>query len=109
MPNTSQESNKLGEKSAAALAFATMLSEQLMPKKMPEEASPEVPQTQEMAPDEDMVMEDEEVILEDEEETQDEDIMEDHMVEMEKRMDEKLESFKEEILDAIQNEEKSDK
>ena len=96
MTNISQEQNKLGDKSAAALAFATMLSEQLMPKKTSEETG------------EEMMPEDDEVVLEDETEMP-EDVMEDHMVEMEKKIDEKLESFKEEILEAIKNEKESDK
>lgn len=87
------------DKSAAALSFATMLSEQLMPKVQPEEMpqepqqTPEQPQdasqTPETAPGGEEMPEAEEPNVEE------------HLTSMEVRLDEKLELFKEEVLEAI--------
>ena len=70
--NTQPQPNTSGDKSAAALSFATMLSEQLMPKVQPEEVNqemgegmpPEAPQTPETAPGEEMMPESEEMPME---------------------------------------------
>ena len=91
------------DKSAAALAFATMLSEQLMPKVAPEsqpEQPLEAPQTPENAPGGEEIPEQGETL--DLEETEELNV-EEYLTDMEVRMDEKLESFKEEILGAIKS------
>jgi len=71
MPNISQQTNKDADRSAAALSFATMLSEGLMPKVAPEAQPEEVqeqptesPQTPEIVPGEEIVSEIEETPLE---------------------------------------------
>ena len=104
MPNISQQTNKDADRAAASLSFATMLSEGLMPKVQPEEIveeapqeSLESPQTPETVPGEEIKPELEERVGEVEKKLD----MEDYMADMEARMDEKLESFKEELLKAI--------
>ena len=66
-PEQMQQQNMSADKSAAALSFATMLSEQLMPKVQPEpeqaeEAPIEAPQTPETAPNEEQIPEVEEPV-----------------------------------------------
>ena len=113
MPNENmQQPNTQGDKSAAALAFATILSEQLMPKQMPEEMSMQsdqnpmqgIPQTLKTAPGEEMP--EGAAMAVEEKEPEMETRMNDmekrmDMSEMEKKMDEKMETMKNEILDAI--------
>ena len=86
MPNISQQPNMSADKSAAALSFATMLSEQLMPKVQPEvepEQAPESTQTPETAPSEEQMPE--EVVVEEAQAT-----------EIGMMLDEKFEEFKKE-------------
>ena len=105
MPNNiNQQPNISADHSAAALSFATMLSEQLMPK---QEISEEIPQ--ESAPLEEETPEESEIEEKPEMEKRVSDMekkmdMEDYMADMETRMDEKIDKMKGEILEAIKSE-----
>ena len=94
MNNQMQQPNRDADRSAAALSFATMLSEGLMPKVQPEveETGPEAPQTPETAPDEELQPEGKEVPELEERvgEVEKKLDMEDYMADMEARLDEKL-------------------
>ena len=90
---------KQADESAAALALVTKMSEGMMPKVAPE--SPVEPsQTSETAPKSTQEPELEERVGEVEKKLD----MEEYMADMEVRLDEKLESFKEDLLKAINKE-----
>ena len=98
------QSNLSPDESKAALGLITRLSEQLMPKVAPE-AQPEqieAPQVAETAPESKPELE--ERVGEVEKKLD----MEEYMADMETRIDEKLESFKDEILKAM-NKDANDK
>ena len=109
---TATESQLNPDESKSLLGIATRMDEQLMPKVSPEEMGEEMqmPQepmqeepeemenTEKEMPDHDKKMSEMEGKMEDMEKKLD---MEEYMADMETRMDEKLESFKNEILEAI--------
>src|SRR3990167_5243351 len=113
--NMQQQPNTSGDKSAAALAFATMLSEGLMPKVQPEEgqtfdidektSSEILPET---TPTEEISSKDEEMAMNDKNETKMAEMetkMEKMKAEIEAMVKEEISSIKDMIIEALQNEE----
>src|SRR3990167_4441666 len=105
--NGMQGSGLNADEIASSLAFVTQLGEQSLPKDMPqmeqpmgEEAPVEAPQEPETAPESTQEPELEERVGEVEKKLD----MEEYMADMEVRLDEKLESFKEDLLKAINKE-----
>ena len=103
MPNNiSQQQNTSGDKSAAALSFATMLSEQLMPK-----VAPEAPQEPQNAPGSEEAPESKETPQEtppDQNEAKFTDLeakMDKMKVEMESMMKGEISSIKDIIIEAL--------
>src|SRR3990167_9927900 len=91
------------DEAKAMIGLGNRFLEQLMPKVAPEaqlEQAPESPQVAETAPGSEEKHELEERVGEVEKKLD----MEDYMADMEARLDEKLESFKEELLKAINKE-----